>query len=66
MESGKRVQTEALQQADSETDTETQTEGRKDRQTEPHTKRLEPCSSIWPGQIRLQHSGIYQVHYLNS
>lgn len=32
-----------------------------DRQTEPHTKRLEPCSSIWPGQIRLQHSGIYQV-----
>ncbi len=32
-----------------------------DSQTEPHTKRLVPCSSIWPGQIRLQHSGIYQA-----
>ena len=45
------------------TDWSTAEGGRRDRhkQTEPHTKRLEPCSSIWPGQIRLQHSGIYQV-----
>ena len=66
MESGK---TADWSTAAERAERQTQTDGRTDRRSR-HTKRLEPCSSIWPGQIRLTafrdlSGAAVQVHYLD-